>query len=66
MAEHTFTGSCSIREHAGDGAYIGRCDFATYGGVCPRHGRLSDYPENDDRAVRPEDRRFSSRLDDVG
>ena len=25
-----FTGVCPIREHTGDGAYVGRCEFATY------------------------------------
>jgi hypothetical protein len=52
------TGSCPIREHAGDGAYIGRCDFATHGFVCPRHGYLKDYPNNDDRDVAVADRRL--------
>lgn len=52
-----FTGSCPIREHTGDGAYVGRCEFATYDGFCPRHGALEDYPTNDDREVRVEDRR---------
>jgi hypothetical protein len=52
-----FTGSCPIREHTGDGAYVGRCDFATYDGFCPRHGALKDYPTNDDREVRVQDRR---------
>lgn len=53
-----FTGSCPIREHTGDGYYVGRCDFATYDGVCPRHGRLEDYPDNDDREVEVRNRRF--------
>lgn len=53
----TFTGSCPIREHTGDGAYVGRCEFATYDGFCPRHGALEDYPTRDDREVRVEDRR---------
>lgn len=44
----SFTGSCPIREHAGDGHYVGRCEFATYDGFCPRHGALEDYPTNDD------------------
>jgi hypothetical protein len=52
-----FTGSCPIREHTGDGAYVGRCEFATYDGFCPRHGALEDYPTRDDREVRVEDRR---------
>lgn len=52
-----FTGSCPIREHTGDGAYVGRCEHATYNGYCPRHGALEDYPTNDDREVRVQDRR---------
>ena len=51
------TGNCPIREHTGDGAYVGRCDYACYDGVCPRHGVLEDYQHNDDREVRVEDRR---------
>lgn len=53
-----FTGSCPIREHAGDGGYVGRCEFATYNGVCPRHGRMSMYPTRDDRDVDPRSRVF--------
>jgi hypothetical protein len=53
----TFTGSCPIREHTGDGHYVGRCEFATYDGFCPRHGALEDYPDRDDREVRVQDRR---------
>lgn len=56
-SEREFTGSCPIREHTGDGAYVGRCDFATYDGFCPRHGAVEDYPTRDDREVRVEDRR---------
>jgi hypothetical protein len=52
-----FTGSCPIREHIGDGAYVGRCDFATYDGFCPRHGAVEDYPNRDDRDVRVAARR---------
>jgi hypothetical protein len=55
--ERVFTGSCPIREHTGDGHYVGRCDFATYDGYCPRHGAVEDYPYRDDREVRFEDRR---------
>jgi hypothetical protein len=53
-----FTGPCPIREHTGDGAYVGRCDHATHNFICPRHGKLADYPTNDDREVDPRDRRF--------
>lgn len=52
-------GNCPIREHAGDGVYVGRCDFAVYDGVCPRHGVVADYPTLDDREVAVEDRRRS-------
>lgn len=52
-----FTGLCPIREHTGDGAYVGRCEHATYDGFCPRHGAIDDYPTSDDREVRVEDRR---------
>lgn len=55
--EPILTGNCPIREHTADGAYVGRCDFATYDDVCPRHGMLEDYPDNDDREVAVEDRR---------
>jgi hypothetical protein len=54
---HTFTGNCPIREHTADGHYVGRCDFAHYDNVCPRHGLITDYPNNDDRDV-PVDQRF--------
>lgn len=53
------TGNCPIREHTGDGHYVGRCDFACYDNVCPRHGRLSLYPRNDDRDLPVERRDFA-------
>lgn len=53
------TGNCPIREHAGDGVYVGRCDFACYDDVCPRHGRVSIYPKLDDRDVAVADRDFT-------
>lgn len=59
-APKVFTGSCPIREHAGDGGYVGRCYFATYNHACPRHGLLSDYPDNDDREVAVADRRWAT------
>lgn len=49
--------NCPIREHTGDGFYVGRCDFAVYNGVCPRHGVVRDYPNLDDRDVPVEKRR---------
>lgn len=45
------TGNCPIREHTGAGDYVGACTYACYDGVCPRHGRVSDYPCRDDRDV---------------
>lgn len=50
--------NCPIREHTGDGAYVGRCDFYIRNDACPRHGYLIDYPTLDDREVDPQDRRF--------
>jgi hypothetical protein len=52
--------NCPIREHAGDGHYVGRCDFATHDGVCPRHGPVADYPSLDDRDVAVPNRRWSA------
>jgi hypothetical protein len=57
-APKAFTGTCPIREHTGDGAYVGRCDHATYDHACPRHGIVADYPTRDDREVRVKDRRW--------
>jgi hypothetical protein len=55
------TSNCPIREHTADGAYVGRCDFALYDDICPRHGFVSDYPNLDDRDVEVGDRRPSDR-----
>lgn len=33
-----FTGTCMIQEKTADGVSCGRCMYATYGGMCPRHG----------------------------
>lgn len=54
------TGNCPIREHTADGVYVGRCEAACYDGVCPRHGRLSDYLNNDDREIDPPARNFDA------
>lgn len=54
-----FTGNCVIREHTGDGHYVGRCDFATYNHICPRHGIVVDYPNDDDRDITVDQRRRS-------
>lgn len=52
------TGLCPVREHTGDGSYVGRCEFATYANVCPRHGRLDMYADRDDREVSVCDRLY--------
>jgi hypothetical protein len=45
-------GTCPIREHAGDGGFVGRCDYPLHDHIyCPRHGRITDYPTLDDREV---------------
>jgi hypothetical protein len=38
--EPEFTGICMVFEHAGDGAYVGRCYRSTYDYVCPAHGNV--------------------------
>jgi hypothetical protein len=53
-----FTGNCEIREHTGDGAPVGRCWHSLYDNICPRHGLIEMYPDNDDRAVDPQKRVF--------
>ena len=53
------TGNCPISEHTADGHPVGRCDFAHYDDVCPRHGVLEDYQNLDDRDVDPAARRVS-------
>lgn len=56
--EPAFTGNCPVREHTSDGAYLGRCDYATYDGRCPRHGDIgrflrpsADLSQADDRLL---------------
>jgi hypothetical protein len=56
--ERHLDGNCPIREHTGDGAYVGRCDFAVYDGECYRHGVVADYPNLDDRDVDVSERRW--------
>lgn len=53
-----FTGNCEIREHTGDGASVGRCWHSLYDNICPRHGLIEMYPDNDDRAVDPRERMY--------
>jgi hypothetical protein len=52
------TGNCEIREHTRDGASVGRCTFALYDNICPRHGLIEMYPNLDDREVDPQERIF--------
>lgn len=59
-SRRTPDGNCPIREHTGDGVYVGRCDFAVYGGICPRHGVVADYYTLDDRDVPVANRRFGN------
>jgi len=58
-APRRFDGNCPIREHTGDGNYVGRCDHSVYDGICPRHGAVADYPNHDDRDIPVDARRFS-------
>lgn len=51
--------TCPIREHTGDDRFVGRCEHWVQQGVCPRHGRLRDYPTHDDREVDPRARNFT-------
>lgn len=53
-----FTGNCPVRQHTGDGAYVGRCDHSTYGGRCHLHGDVTlwlvdgaDLTDADDRKI---------------
>lgn len=39
----TFTGTCPVRQHTGDGDYVGRCYHSTYNGVCYLHGDVSQW-----------------------
>jgi hypothetical protein len=59
-SEPQIIGSCPIREHTGDGIYVGRCEFAMHDGYCPRHGAVEDYPNLDDRDIQPIDRRLKT------
>lgn len=41
--ERVFTGTCPVRQHTGDGAYVGRCYHSTYDGICHLHGDVSHW-----------------------
>lgn len=59
----TFTGSCPMREHAGDGGYVGRCYFATYEGYCPRHGNVKQFLGEDADLATADDREWPAHPD---
>jgi hypothetical protein len=57
-AKPAFTGSCPVRQHTGDGNYVGRCYHSTYNGRCHLHGDVSrflgespDLTDADDRLI---------------
>jgi hypothetical protein len=54
--EFALTGTCPMREHTGDGVYVGRCDFATYEGHCPRHGNVQQFLGEDADLTAADDR----------
>ena len=57
--EFTFTGNCDLLEYQeGNPVNVGRCDYSMYNGVCPRHGKRSDYPDRDSRVVDVRDRDY--------
>lgn len=43
--EPVFTGNCMVRQHTGDGDFVGRCYHSTYDGRCHVHGDVSAYLE---------------------
>jgi hypothetical protein len=57
-APKPFTGNCPVRQHTGDGAFVGRCWHSTYGGVCPLHGDVSGWLEDDADLTDADDRRL--------
>ena len=42
-----FTGNCLVRQHTGDGFYVGRCYHSTYNDVCPVHGNVAEWLSDD-------------------
>ena len=63
MTEFRFTGNCPVRQHAGDGTYVGRCEHSTYLERCPLHGDVgrwlapdADLTYADDRYLPPPDK----------
>lgn len=54
-AQGAFTGLCRVREYTADGHYVGRCDFGTKNGYCPRHGDVTLYLLHEQDALWPRD-----------
>lgn len=52
------TMNCTIVEHTAEGKSVGTCHHALTDDVCPRHGYVKDYPNNDDRDVQHWNRDF--------
>jgi hypothetical protein len=42
-----FTGNCLVRQHTGDGYYVGRCWHSTYNGSCHLHGDVTEWLDGD-------------------
>lgn len=45
--DRAFTGNCLVRQHTGDGHFVGRCYHSTYANVCPVHGDVSAWLPGD-------------------
>lgn len=42
-----FTGNCMVLQTTGDGTYVGRCYYSTFGGRCHIHGDVSPWLEDE-------------------
>lgn len=51
-----FTGTCPVRQHTADGAYVGRCWHSTYDSVCPLHGQVRYFLGDDADLTYADDR----------
>lgn len=58
MPAPPFTGSCPVRLHTGDGAFVGRCYYPTYGGRCPTHGNVAQWLGPDADLMDADDRKI--------
>lgn len=56
--DQPFTGNCPVRQHTADGAYVGRCDYSTYGGRCHLHGDVSRWLGEDADLTDADDRKL--------